>query len=275
MADPTLTRGLRNLRQQVNDAFPYRDKTSDGWIGDAAHQATTSGHNPDDTDGSRPAWDGDSDNDPEVRAWDMDSDLGDPSVTAQDVVDHLRKLPGLSGVIRYMIYDRRMYHARDGFDPTPYTGSSPHTEHIHFEGAWSQSGDNNTTYDFRLGDLVALTKDEFLSLLRDGDVREALCRAVNYTDGVLPAPAGAAPNPDGTANSEWTAWGFLTNIYSAAVSARTYAAATRDALGAINAQDIAAAVAAAIAALPSGPDISQDQLEAAFIGALKKMAAGQ
>jgi hypothetical protein len=143
-----LTLGLQNLRRQVNEAFPDRDKRSDGWIGDAAHQAHTSGHNPDDTTGSKPAWDGDPDSTQEVRAWDCDSDFG-PGVDAQDVVDHLRRVPGLDSVIRYMIYNRRIYHSRVDFAGQPYEGA-PHDEHVHFEGAWSQAADNNTTFNYRL-----------------------------------------------------------------------------------------------------------------------------
>src|SRR5919202_6536127 len=104
-----LTLGLQSLRRQVDEAFPGRDRTSDGWIGDAAHQDSTSGHNPDDTAGSRPSWDGDPDRRPEVRAWDMDADLG-PGVNTQAVVDHIRRLPGLGTVLRYIIYNRRIYH---------------------------------------------------------------------------------------------------------------------------------------------------------------------
>lgn len=157
---PILTLGLQNLRRQVNAAFPNRDHTSDGTIGDAAHQAEMSGHNPDDTAGSRPAWDGDPDSTPEIRAWDMDSDLSMHGVDAQDVVDHIRALPNVASVLRYMIYNRTMYHSRDGFAPTPYTGSSAHTEHVHFEGAWSQAADNNTGFDYRLEDLVMPTAQE-------------------------------------------------------------------------------------------------------------------
>jgi hypothetical protein len=162
-----LTKGLENLRGQVNAAFPQRDKTSDGTIGDTAHQGHSSGHNPDDTPGSKPAWNGDPDSDPEVRAWDCDNDFGDPEVDAQDVVDHIRGLPNLSSVLRYMIYDRMEYHYSNGFRPEPYSGSNPHTEHIHFEGAWTQAADNNKTYDYRLEDLVAIDYDRIRAIVAE------------------------------------------------------------------------------------------------------------
>jgi hypothetical protein len=110
-----LTKGLQNLRDQVNEAFPDRDHASDGTIGDTAHQAETSGHNRDDTPGSRPEWNGDPDSTPEVRAWDMDTDLRAAPATAQQVVDHIRKLPGVSSVLRYMIYNRKIYRALNGW----------------------------------------------------------------------------------------------------------------------------------------------------------------
>jgi hypothetical protein len=150
MAGWVLTKGLQNLRSQINERWPNRDHASDGTIGDAAHKAETSGHNPDDTSGSRAAWTGDSDSTAEVRAFDCDTDFREPGVTAQMVVDHIRRLPGVSSELRYMIYNRKMYHERDGFSATAYTGASAHTEHIHFEGAWTQAADNNTTFDFKL-----------------------------------------------------------------------------------------------------------------------------
>jgi hypothetical protein len=152
-----LTKGLQNLRAQVDAVFPDRDRASDGTIGDKAHQAEVSGHNPDDTKGSKAEWNGDPDSTPEVRAWDMDNDLA-PGLDCQMLVDHLRSLPGLSSVIRYMIYNHKIYQASNGWRAETYTGASAHTEHVHFSGAYSQTSDNNTTYDYRLEDIpVALT----------------------------------------------------------------------------------------------------------------------
>lgn len=149
------TAGARHFQRQLDAAFPDRDGP-DGWIGDAAHRARTSGHNPDDTPGSRPAWDGDPDNLAEVRAVDVKRRLG-AGVDGQDLVDHLTRLPGLSGVIRYLIHAGRIYHARTGFRPQPHDGA-PHDEHVHVEFAWSQAADQNTTFDYRLEEIpMALT----------------------------------------------------------------------------------------------------------------------
>jgi hypothetical protein len=214
-----LTLGLQNLRNQVNVAFPGRDTTSDGTIGDTAHQAETSGHNPDDTPGSRPEWDGDPDNLPEVRAWDMDNDLA-PGFDCQVLVDHLRALPGLDSVIRYMIYNRRMYHERDGFAPTPYTGPSPHTEHVHFDGAWTQAADNNTTFDFRLEEIsVALTDDDKKWLVGQVDAIVARYFALGKQgDGSPTSLVGNAvlaqgiPNGTKAGTPRDTTWQVLTDL---------------------------------------------------------------
>jgi hypothetical protein len=161
-----LTAGLQNLRAQVNRRWPDRDHASDGSIGDAAHMREASGHNPDDTPGSRPEYD-DRDGVPEVRAWDMDVDFREPGMNGQILVDHIRRLTGVASVIRYMIYNRRMYHVRDGFQPIPYVGLSPHVEHIHFSGARSQAGDNNTTFDYRLWEVNMPTADEIAKAVWD------------------------------------------------------------------------------------------------------------
>lgn len=157
MASWTLTLGLQHLRAQVDAAFPARDRASDGTIGDQVHASGTSGHNPDRT-GSAEYKDGDALD--EVRAWDMDSDLRADGVTTQQVVDHIRGLPGVSSVLRYMIWNHKIYQASTGWKPEAYTGPSPHTEHVHFSGARSQAADSNTSFDYRLEDLVSLSPDD-------------------------------------------------------------------------------------------------------------------
>jgi hypothetical protein len=148
-----LTPGMKNLGNQFNRRWPGRDGASDGAWGDYQHQQGTSGHNPDDTQYHNAEWDGDSDNKQEIRAIDVDNTLNDPDVNMQMVIDHMRKLPGLSSVIRYMIYNRKIYKASNGFNPENYTGASAHTEHAHFSGAYTDASDENKTFDFKFDEL--------------------------------------------------------------------------------------------------------------------------
>lgn len=193
MSNWDLTEGLKNLRAQVNARFPNRDKKSDGTIGDAAHQAETSGHNPDDTSGSRPEWDGDADANAEVRAWDMDSDLGEPGASAQDVVDHLRGLAGLSSVIRYMIYRRKIYRASNDWAAETYSGASAHTEHIHFTGAYSQAADGNKGFNYRLSQINAPQQEE--DIMSASDAKQGIADAF--------AAAATATNATATDDDLW------------------------------------------------------------------------
>jgi hypothetical protein len=162
-------------RDQLNERFPHRDKASDGSIGDAAHQAETSSHNPDDESGVSAEWD-DHDGIHEIRARDYDKDLNDPDVTAEDVVQFIVKMArnGTFWWIRYIIFNGRIWHERDGFVTHAYTGASKHTEHWHITSTFSEAADT-----------VTGTNWQFQSLTKKGVVHTPSKPPVLDVDGAL------------------------------------------------------------------------------------------
>lgn len=189
-----LTLGMKNLGNQFNAAFPNRDGASDGAIGDYAHSQEDSGHNPDDTSRNNAEWDGDSDNKSEVRAIDVDDDLNDPEVTMQDVIDHMRKLPDLYKVIRYMIYNKKIYKASNNFAAETYTGVSAHTEHAHFSGAYSDASDDNKTFDYKFEELVQMATLPILKGANNQDVAyyQYILTKLGYSVGTVDGDFGDA-----------------------------------------------------------------------------------
>lgn len=109
MASYYLAPSLAILRDEINARWPGRDHTSDGWIGDAAHQASKSDHNPN----SRGS----------VNAIDVDEDGPDfPTVFAA-----IKRHPSA----RYVIYERKLYHRDRGWKAEDYDGVNPHDKHFH------------------------------------------------------------------------------------------------------------------------------------------------
>lgn len=109
MPAPFLAPSLVRFRAAVNAAWPHRDHSSDGWIGDAAHKLVVSDHNPD-VHG-------------QVHAVDIDRDgIHEPTVLAALLA---------SPAVHYAIHRRRIWQASDDYRPRVYTGSNPHTGHIH------------------------------------------------------------------------------------------------------------------------------------------------
>jgi len=130
---PKLCKAGRQLREQIDDAFPDRDRTSDGWIGDTRHAARPSDHNPDAN-----GW---------VRAIDVDRDLsGKPKPDIMpDLADQIR-LAGKSGEkrISYVIFDGRIASSRFNWRWRKYTGSNKHNHHCHI--SFTKKGDEDGSY---------------------------------------------------------------------------------------------------------------------------------
>lgn len=102
------------------------------WVGDLAHQGEVSGHNPDDYPPLQAELT-DADNIPEVRALDF---MIGPKFTTADAAALVGALT--TGVdkwrVYYVIYNRRIYRRATNFQPEPYSGGDPHTNHVHFSG---------------------------------------------------------------------------------------------------------------------------------------------
>jgi len=107
-----LAPALDTLRAQINARWPARDRTSDGTIGDAAHSARVSDHNPDPTS-SPPGI---------VRAIDIDEDGIDTGAVILAMLADVRT--------RYVIYEAWIWERVTG-NWAPYTGPNLHRYHIH------------------------------------------------------------------------------------------------------------------------------------------------
>lgn len=119
-------RGLLVLRDQIDAAAPNRSKDSDGTIGDAAHAARDSDHNP---ESPPPAGNPDR----QVDALDV---THDPAHGADMAVVSEAIRASHDVRVRYIIFARRIAYptARNGFAAwawQPYSGSDPHTGHMH------------------------------------------------------------------------------------------------------------------------------------------------
>lgn len=112
-------------------------------IGDPAHATGVSDHNPDDTvlpQGGR-AEQTDSDTKPEVRATDTMRGPRFSAADARDMFERLTRRPENQARLSYVIYNRRIRSRRYNWQDRPYSGSDPHTDHVHTSTLAAQ--DNN------------------------------------------------------------------------------------------------------------------------------------
>jgi hypothetical protein len=156
MADWIMVPCLVQLRTEFNQIAPGRDKASDGGIGDQAHAGDVSDHNPDET-GRVPIRDADRIN--EVHAFDVDKDLRTPGLDMEKVVQFLlgRCRAGTEKRLRYIIFNRRIWEASNGWRQRTYTGRNAHDQHGHFSASYDTAREASTA-SWHLEDIpVALT----------------------------------------------------------------------------------------------------------------------
>ena len=130
--NPKLCKAGQQLRLQIDDSYPSRDRTSDGWIGDARHSSRASDHNPD-AKGI-------------VRAIDIDRDLSGKKKPdlMPDLADQIRHAAKSDKRIAYIIFAGKIASARVGWRWVKYRGVNPHDHHCHI--SFTKQGDSDDSF---------------------------------------------------------------------------------------------------------------------------------
>ena len=131
---PKLCKAGQQLREQLDDSFPDRDRSSDGWIADARHLARgTSDHIPDAQTGI-------------VRAVDLDRDVSGKAKPdlMPDIADQLRRLAKTDKRIKYIIFDGKIASAKSLWRWRKYKGINQHRTHLHC--SFTRKGDQDNSF---------------------------------------------------------------------------------------------------------------------------------
>lgn len=131
---PKLCKAGQQLREQFDDSFPDRNRSSDGWIADARHLARgTSDHIPDAQTGI-------------VRAVDLDRDVSGKAKPdlMPDIADQLRRLAKTDKRIKYIIFDSKICSAKSAWRWRTYTGINKHQHHCHI--SFTTKGDEDGSF---------------------------------------------------------------------------------------------------------------------------------
>jgi len=129
---PKLCKAGQQLRLQIDDTYPDRDRTSDGWIGDTRHSKSPSDHNPD-AKGI-------------VRAIDIDRDLSGKAKPdlMPDLANQIRLCAKSDKRIAYIIFNGKIASSRMGFRWRKYSGISAHDHHCHV--SFTTKGDTDGSF---------------------------------------------------------------------------------------------------------------------------------
>ena len=118
---------------QVDDAFGDRERSSDGWLGDARHSSRTSDHNPD-ANGI-------------VRAIDISRNLSgakEPDLMP-DLADQIRLCAKRGDKrISYVIFNGKICSRKSLWRWRAYKGINPHVKHCHV--SFTKKGDTDGSF---------------------------------------------------------------------------------------------------------------------------------
>jgi hypothetical protein len=125
---PWLSHAAKQFREQVDDSFPFRDRKSDGWIGDARH-SSKSDHSPRKNG--------------VVRALDIDANLDDTNSSLY-LADQIRRAARKDKRIKYVIHAGKIASSIGLWKWRKYSGLNPHFSHIHI--SFSSKGDRDGSF---------------------------------------------------------------------------------------------------------------------------------
>lgn len=146
-----LAKALDKLRSQINALAPHRSKISDGGLGDQAHRARVSDHNPDNLG--------------RVCAFDFTHDPVngcDGNTLSQALINDPR--------VKYVIWKGRIWKARTG-KWEMYRGANPHNHHVHIS-VTPVGADDDREWELNAG--TKPLSQPVMPTLRRGDRGEAV-----------------------------------------------------------------------------------------------------
>lgn len=124
-----------NMQVLTEDIQGRHPGTTIYGIGDEGHKGSASGHNEDDTPGSRPEQE-DPDSKPEHRAIDVMIGPKFSKADAWALVVALVTIAANQQRLIYVIFNRKIWRKKNGWKEEVYTGSDPHDNHVHASGDW-------------------------------------------------------------------------------------------------------------------------------------------
>ena len=127
-----LCKAGQQLREQIDDDYPERDRKSDGWVADARHWAKGNSDHIPDKNGI-------------VRALDIDADLSAHKEEAYALVEKIRKCAKRGDKrIKYIIYDGKIMSPILNWKRRKYRGANPHRSHFHI--SFTTLGDKDDSW---------------------------------------------------------------------------------------------------------------------------------